>query len=67
MVLRDENGAFVASQSFWLQGAMQVDQVKALCTMRATEWILSLGYKCVIFEKDVMVVNKAIDSGNSSF
>lgn len=32
MVLRDENGSFVAGHAFTVQGAMLVEEAEALCT-----------------------------------
>ncbi|XVF71911.1 hypothetical protein PTKIN_Ptkin12aG0078100 [Pterospermum kingtungense] len=61
-IVRDSNGAFVASRMDKLAGLPTIKECEALALLEAVKWMLSLGLKNVVFEYDAKLVIDAIRS-----
>ncbi|KAL8474699.1 hypothetical protein ACS0TY_031225 [Phlomoides rotata] len=66
MVLRDDEGVFLAARSLVFSGYLEVDISEAMRFMEALSWVKHLGFENVIVEGDSKVVVDAILSSASS-
>ncbi|KAL8521752.1 hypothetical protein ACS0TY_012047 [Phlomoides rotata] len=62
MILRDEEGEFVAARTIVLVGCVTVDVGEAMGFYEALLWLKDLGIENVIVEGDVKLIVDAINS-----
>ncbi|XVE73368.1 hypothetical protein DITRI_Ditri11bG0112400 [Diplodiscus trichospermus] len=62
MVIRDEDGYFLAGKSLMLASRVSVLEGEAIGLKEALSWMKSLNYQRVIFEMDALNVVKALST-----